>query len=131
MINLATVILFSTYGRNLGNFFFNTCLFFANYLNFVCFILKKISHIFKINTYKDLNGLHNIKQANLNGLIKENKSMHLLNISCINDLDVLNSSILETETEINEHLSTEVEDFDEDEYNFEFIDLVQQNSFEE
>ncbi|CRH02652.1 conserved Plasmodium protein, unknown function [Plasmodium relictum] len=131
MINLATIILFSTYGRNIGNFLFNTCIFFANYLNFVCFILKKISHIFKINTYKDLNGLHNLKQANLNGLIKENKNTHLLNMSSLNDLDILNSSILETETEINERLSTEIDDFDDDEYNFDFIDLVENNSFEE
>ncbi|SBT48915.1 conserved Plasmodium protein, unknown function [Plasmodium ovale wallikeri] len=75
--------------------------------------------------------MHNITKANLNGLAKENKSIHLLKFANRNDLDILNGSILETETEINEPLSTENEDFDDDEYNFDFIDLVQQNGFEE
>ncbi|SCQ17042.1 conserved Plasmodium protein, unknown function [Plasmodium ovale] len=133
MINLATEILYNTYGRSLGNFLFNTFLFFSNYLNFVCVILKKIPSLFDLANYRELcsKGIHNITKANLNGLAKENKSIHLLKFSNINDLDILNCSILETETEINEPLSTEIEDFDDDEYNFDFIDLVQHNGFKE
>ncbi|KOB85330.1 hypothetical protein PFDG_00617 [Plasmodium falciparum Dd2] len=43
MRNLATQILHSTYRRHLGNILFNTFLFFSNYLNFVCYLLKEVS----------------------------------------------------------------------------------------
>ncbi|KOB59898.1 hypothetical protein PFHG_01619 [Plasmodium falciparum HB3] len=109
MRNLATQILHSTYRRHLGNILFNTFLFFSNYLNFVCYLLKEIKQIFNISGYKDL-------------------------YTSLNDLDFLTNSIHETETEINDRLSTEIDEideFDDDEYNFDFIDLVQQNEMED
>ncbi|ETW17609.1 hypothetical protein PFBG_03933 [Plasmodium falciparum 7G8] len=121
MRNLATQILHSTYRRHLGNILFNTFLFFSNYLNFVCYLLKEVK-------------LHNITRSNFSGIIKEKKGINLLNIASLNDLDFLTNSIHETETEINDRLSTEIDEideFDDDEYNFDFIDLVQQNEMED
>ncbi|SOV79308.1 conserved Plasmodium protein, unknown function [Plasmodium sp. gorilla clade G3] len=134
MRNLATLLLHSTYRRHLGNILFNTFLFFSNYLNFVCYLLKEIKQIFNVSRYKDLYKLHNITRSNFSGIIKEKKGINLLNIASLNDLDFLNNSIHETETEINERLSTEIDEideFDDDEYNFDFIDLVQQNEMED
>ncbi|SBO20712.1 conserved Plasmodium protein, unknown function [Plasmodium knowlesi strain H] len=173
MISLATDILYYTYGRNLGNFLFNTFLFFANYLNCVCLLLKKVSfpqhvcdntvsivllvegcpylpsgnncdlllppHIFSLQisclfdrtNYRELCSLCNIKRANLNGLQMENKNLGLLSIASINNVEALNKSLLEMETQINDRLSTEFEDFYEDEYNFDFLDMVQENDLDE
>lgn len=44
--------------------------------------------------------------------------MHLFNVANVNDLEFFNSSILETETVINERAPTEFDDFGDDEYNF-------------
>ncbi|ANQ11042.1 Uncharacterized protein PCOAH_00054690 [Plasmodium coatneyi] len=131
MISLATDILYYTYGRNLGNFLFNTFLFFANYLNCVCLVLKKISCLFDRTNYRDLCSLCNIKRANLSGLQMENKNLSLLSIASINNVETLNKSLLEVETQINERLSTELEDFYDDEYNFDFIDMVQEKDLDE
>ncbi|GAW83606.1 hypothetical protein, conserved [Plasmodium gonderi] len=131
MINLVTSILYSTYGRNSRNFYFKTFLFFANYLNFVCLILKKISCLFNRENYRELCSLCNIKSENYNGLQKESKNLNLLNFARFTNLEILNNSLLEKETEINDQLSTQLEDSEEDEYNFDFIDIVQQNGFEE
>ncbi|EDL47591.1 hypothetical protein, conserved [Plasmodium vivax] len=147
MISLATGILHCTYGRNLGNFLFNTFLFFANYLNCVCLVLKKrqqlrlastthafspqISCLFDRTNYREIFSLCNIKRANLSGLQMENKNLSLLNIATINNVEVSNKSLLEGETEMDERMSTELEDFYDDEYNFDFIDMVQQNDLDE
>ncbi|SBT80908.1 conserved Plasmodium protein, unknown function [Plasmodium malariae] len=125
MTKLATAILYSTYGRNLGNFLFNTFLFFASYLNLVCLMLKKISWLFNVTGYRELYSLYNIKHKCMKEFTKEKKNIQLLNIASIHDLDILNNSIRGTETEINERLSTDIEDFYNDEYNFDFIDMVQ------
>ncbi|GAB69059.1 hypothetical protein PCYB_144870 [Plasmodium cynomolgi strain B] len=61
----------------------------------------------------------------------ENKNLGLLSIAPINDVETLNKSLLEMETEINERLSTELEDFYDDEYNFDFIAMVQENDLDE
>ncbi|VUZ98935.1 conserved Plasmodium protein, unknown function [Plasmodium vivax] len=131
MISLATGILHCTYGRNLGNFLFNTFLFFANYLNCVCLVLKKISCLFDRTNYREIFSLCNIKRANLSGLQMENKNLSLLNIATINNVEVSNKSLLEGETEMDKRMSTELEDFYDDEYNFDFIDMVQQNDLDE
>ncbi|EUD69081.1 hypothetical protein C922_00773 [Plasmodium inui San Antonio 1] len=131
MISLATGILYCTYGRNLGNFVFNTFLFFANYLNCVCLVLKKISCLFNRTNYRELWSLCNIKRANLSGLQIENKNLGLLSIASINTVETLNKSLLEVETEINERLSTELEDSYDDQYNFDFIDTVQESDLDE
>ncbi|KJP88000.1 hypothetical protein AK88_02275 [Plasmodium fragile] len=131
MIRLATDILYYTYGQNLGNFLFNTFVFFANYLNCVCLVLKKISCLFDRTNYRELCSLWNIKREYFSRLQMGNTNLSLLRVANINNVETLNKSLLEVETEINERLSTELEDFYDDEYNFDFIDMVQENDLDE
>ncbi|SCN63200.1 conserved Plasmodium protein, unknown function [Plasmodium chabaudi adami] len=133
MVTLATKILYFTYGRYLGNFVFDTFVFFSNYLNLVCYVLKKISSIFDVTNYRDLcnKSMHSIKPPNFKGLVKESKNIHLFNVANVNDLEFFNSSILETETEINERTPSEFDDFGDDEYNFDFLNLVHNNNLDE
>lgn len=72
---LTRAILNATCGSHIGKLLFNSCLFFASYLNFVCFLLKKFSRIFRFEIHKNVEGNTSRKHILLENkefLIKEN-----------------------------------------------------------
>ncbi|VWU49639.1 conserved protein, unknown function [Hepatocystis sp. ex Piliocolobus tephrosceles] len=113
MVNLLDV----THGTRIGNFFFSTLIFFSNYLNFVCSVLKKVSNLFSLMNYKHISD-HNIKQMNLKCLVKKDQPVNDFDIPGIDDISILNKSNYEDNGEATDEQSTDIDYFEEDDYNF-------------
>lgn len=160
MINLRTAILFAMYGLNLGKILFNVSLFFASYLNSVCFLLKKITQLFtndctniiskdsrnkndliqdtfpfslghtlmvsiihKLKLQQCLN-VSSLKHTDMKTVGDDTVNVHLLKIKEVEHFNNVSNYNEEMDDELQDEISTDLDDFEEEQYNFDFIDGV-------